>query len=388
MDAVNTIISSKLLLNDIDLQIIQLSTNTKYYGNNNPGDDINNVEQIKISTPSIGQYQVILSSKVFTATTSQAISLIITSPGYVSDKVISTISSSYPDNELSCGSGDQMISIELFDHGGNGWGSGNSFVIQDSSQTTTYFTFTMNGEVGRDFFTEKKICLTEGMKYIAKFIQNGSNKKEMGVNIQQCQIYLSSQVTSQVIDLTTTSKCNICSDFTLETILYGPPAGITYGWKDDSKYTLSRSINVNETELVYVGTLTTGVMSYREFCLTSGSYYLEFDNVPTNDDYYVGNNVGVSSYRISITTCGTGGDSKDNFDDNFYPYPLVKPGLSFEITIDDNLDCSYKYVDDTHNPIYNDDDRNSATSYFHNGINWKVTLFIGFINFLIIFMIL
>jgi hypothetical protein len=288
MDPVNTIISDKLLLSDIDLQIISPSA-TVFYGNNRPGDEVNNVEQVLIPSPVTGSYSVILRSKVFTEIVNQPVSLIITSGGgTVTNKVITTTSSSYSNNEISCTSNQQMITLELLDHGGNGWGSGNSFVIQDfATESITYHTFTMNGDVGKDSYQEVSVCLTEGMKYVAKFIQNGSNKKEMSVTIPQCSVYLfgsdGDDVTSQILDLTTSSVCNPCPSTTkylLHTALYGPTEGIPYGWKSDSRYSLLQKIDANTSVVVTAGTLATGVKSSRDFCLASGVYYLEFDGVP------------------------------------------------------------------------------------------------------------
>jgi hypothetical protein len=388
MDPANTIVSDKLLLSDIDLRIISPSS-TVSYGNNRPGDEVNNVEQVMISTPSTGTYSVVLRSKVFTEVVNQPVSLIITSGGTVSNKVISTTSSSYPKNEISCSSGQQMITLDLLDRGGNGWGSGNSFVIQDASESTTYHTFTMNGDVGKDSSQEQSVCLTEGVKYVAKFIQNGSNKKEMGVTIPQCSVYLSSDVTSQLLDLTTSSLCNPCpsSKFLLNTALYGPAEGIPYGWKDDSRYTLLQSLDVNTTVVITTGTLTTGVKSSRNYCLGSGVYYLEFDGVPDNDDIYVAGSVGVSSYRIEVSNCGAYPGTiatDDMFDDDLFPFPRVQPGHGFKITIHTGLTCSLQYVDDSREPVFTDDD-NAAVSFLHlTRGEMMIGFFLGILSLLLI----
>lgn len=387
MDPVNTIVSEKILLSDIDLQVIS-PTSVVYYGNNREGDEYNNVEQVLISTPTTGNYLVVLKSKLFTEVVSQPVSLIITSGGYVQSKVTSVTSSSYSSNEIVCSSGQQMVTINLFDHGGNGWGSGNSFVIQNEDQTTTYLTFTMNGDVGQDSYKETSFCLNEGVKYVAKFIQNGSNKKDMGVTIPQCAVYLSSYHTQDIIDMTTSAKCNSCpsNKFLLKAVLYGPTGGIPYGWKDDSKYSLFQQIDENTTLVTSSGTLPTGIMSSRAFCLATGIYYLEFDNVPTNDDITDGGSVGVSSYRIEITNCGTNvGSGDDMFDDDLYPYPRIAPGKGFMITVSSSLQCSLQFVDDSREPIGgNDDDSGSVsvTKLTHQQL--FIGMIFGFISFLLL----
>jgi hypothetical protein len=366
MDPANTIISDKLLLSDIDLQVTSPSS-TVSYGNNRPGDEVNNAEQVLISTPSLGTYTVTLRSKVFTEVTSQPLSLIITSGGYVHGKVISSSTTTFSTNELSCGTGNQMVTLQLLDHGGNGWGSGNSFLIQNEAETVTYYTFTMNGDVGKDSLQEAAFCLPEGVRYVAKLNQKGSNTKEMGVTIPQCDVYLSAQLTTRTLDLTTASQCNPCStssSYLLQTTLYGPTKGIPYGWKDEAKYGLYQQLNASAEVITTLGTLTTGVMNEREFCLPQGVYYLEFDNVPANDDVYVAGTEGVSSYRIELVNCGSDTTpSDDKFDDDLFPYPRISPGKGFKITINPSSSsnkCSYVLVSDTRDPLYPQDDDNAA----------------------------
>lgn len=386
MDPGNTIVSEKVLLSDIDLQIVSPSS-TVYYGNNRPGDEVNNVEQVYIETPTLGDYTVTIRSKVFTETVSQPVSLIITSAGNVHNKVISVTSTTYASNEISCSTGQQMVTINLYDNGGNGWGSGNSFVIQDLSLTTTYYTGTMNGDVGKDSSKEESICLTEGTQYTAKLIQNGSNKKDMGVVIQQCGIYLSSNHLQNVIDLTTSSECNLCTNtqFSLQSTLYGPTHAIPYGWKQDSTYSLFQKIDVNTTNVIAIGTLTTGVISGRKFCLDPGTYYLEFDDVPANDDIYFMGTVGISTYRVEISNCGTATNLDDDYlDDDIFIYPRVQPGYGFEITVSSSSTCSLQVVDDSREPIAGGDD-DAAISFTHlKKEDMVIGMLFGFITLLFI----
>ncbi|CAM9359817.1 unnamed protein product, partial [Ectocarpus fasciculatus] len=62
MDPPSDTTSAKLLLHDIDLKVIGPS-GTKYYGNEFAGDEENNVEQVRIASPSPGIYQVVLTAK-------------------------------------------------------------------------------------------------------------------------------------------------------------------------------------------------------------------------------------------------------------------------------------------------------------------------------------
>jgi hypothetical protein len=51
MDPMNSVITSKMLLNDLDLQIREVSTSSISYGNGIQGDEDNNVSNAKISFP-------------------------------------------------------------------------------------------------------------------------------------------------------------------------------------------------------------------------------------------------------------------------------------------------------------------------------------------------
>lgn len=103
MDPPNTIISGKLLLYDVDIKVISPDGATTYYGNNNADDEVNNVEQVAIPVPVTGVYTVVVTSHTFTESDTQAVSVVITSPGVVSSRSEGTVQSA--DNQLSlwCG---------------------------------------------------------------------------------------------------------------------------------------------------------------------------------------------------------------------------------------------------------------------------------------------
>jgi hypothetical protein len=321
---------------------------------------VSQVEQVAIDSPATGTYTVSVTAKVLTESSSQAVSLVITSGGSVGSKTTSTVSSSFPSNELGCSSGQQMVTINLMDRGGDGWDSGNKYEIREGSSTGTLVqSGTMDGTVGADSYLSEVVCLNEGLIYDVRLIRDGSQSKDMTMDIPQCNVHLSRLSDWATLDLSVAGTCNPCTtDFSLGILLIGPQDPIPYGWKDPSSYILEN--NMNET--VGVGTLATGVMSRHSYCLAAGTYYLEFDDVPSSDDFYdvPGSSQGVDQYRIALANCG--GNSKNNddtIDDKLFPVPRIRPGEAFTITIQGSSSCSYDISSDRNS---DDDDGAGFTS--------------------------
>ncbi|CAE7600443.1 unnamed protein product, partial [Symbiodinium microadriaticum] len=340
MDPANTIVSEKMLLHDIDLVVTRVSDNQMYYGNGQAGDEVNNVEQVSVISPVVGTYTVTVTAKVLSESATQAVSLVITSGGGVTGKATSVVLSSFTSNELNCPSGEQMLTIHLMDRGGNGWGSDNSYVISVASSGSTVRSGTMDGSVGKDSYLTESFCLSEGIKYKVKLDRSGSNSKDMTLDIPACSIHLSRYMDEAILDLTSSGKCNECPYFALDIMLLGPRVPIPYGWKDDSVYVLQNSSNATVAE----GTLATGVMSRHTICLKTDEYHLEFNNVPSTDDYYSGgSSEGIDQYRIALVNCGVASKNDDDLYDVLFPEPMIRPGYAFTVTINGAL-CSYEYT--------------------------------------------
>ena len=118
-----------MLLHDLDLTVT--SGGSTWYGNDIINDELNNVEQIYIETPTAGdEYIVTVSSNQFTEANTQNVSIIISSAGSVTN--INTISSDANtiNNVLNCASNEQMMTIRMLDRGGDGWTNA-SYVIKE-----------------------------------------------------------------------------------------------------------------------------------------------------------------------------------------------------------------------------------------------------------------
>jgi hypothetical protein len=82
-DPPTTSFTSKQLIHDLDLLVVDPSGNT-YWGNGvEYGDEYNNNEKVMIVAPSAGVYQVYIHAYPLTAADNQPIALVITSGGKV-----------------------------------------------------------------------------------------------------------------------------------------------------------------------------------------------------------------------------------------------------------------------------------------------------------------
>lgn len=308
-----------------------------------------------IETPDVGTYTVEITAKVLTESVNQAVSVVITSGGSVTSSALSSVDTSFVTNELSCGSGFQMVTVNLMDRGGDGWGNNNDYEIRDMEDNSLVESGDLNGDVGEDSYLTHSICLEEGKSYDISLIRDGSSSKDMTLDIPQCSVHLSKYTESAVLDLTTAGSCNRCDAFLLEIVLIGPSEPIPYGWKDDSVYLLQNSSNFTVGE----GTLATGVLSKHKFCLQNDVYRLEFNSVPNNDDFLQGQDMseGIDQYRIALSNCGEGRNNDDQFDDKLFPLPLIRDGDAFLININGNV-CSFDLTSD----LSEDDDAGYSRS--------------------------
>jgi hypothetical protein len=275
---------------------------TTYYGNNNADDEVNNVEQVAIPVPVTGVYTVVVTSHTFTESDTQAVSVVITSPGVVSSRSEGTVQSA--DNQLSCGVGYSMITLTLMDRGGDGWGTGNSYAIYDSTGLVVQ-SGTMTSAIPGDVLSYESFCLQHSV-FSVRLIQNGENSDEMGLEIDSCAVYLSEFNRDGVLNIGVTG-CNTCSGFEMDVVLVGSLYGVPYGWAQGSVYTVSGS-NVNYG----TGTLVTGVFNTHTVCVTPGAlsattYTLLLSGVPSTDDQtaffdddYMANLFGVEGKELHI----------------------------------------------------------------------------------------
>lgn len=231
MDPANTVMSSKMVINNLDL-IVTDPLGNSYYGNSLAGDDINNVEQVTIPNPSLGVWTVRIESDVLpesgdpddgTATTSpsQRFSTVISAA-----QLIVTESGRYVNmasyNPHSCPADtQQLVSMTLYDNGGDGWGVGNSYLITKLSDPSIVIqSGTMDSSIPNDLMLRSSFCLDFG-DYNISLIRGGSGTSEMSLEINQCHLYLSEYRPSGTISISAQNQCNLCSNYLLTMTLKG-----------------------------------------------------------------------------------------------------------------------------------------------------------------------
>lgn len=229
MDPANTIMSTKMLINNLDL-IVEDPTGTQvYYGNGIAGDDINNVEQVGLLSPATGSgiWKIRVVADILpesgdpsvTSFSSQPFSLIVSAGDLtvVDEGSYSNITSYNPH---SCSDTQQLIFMTLYDNGGDGWGSGNSYVITDTTSGDVIQTGTMTSAIPNDLMVRSSFCLEFG-NYNVALLQTGAKTNEMSLEINQCHLYLSEYQPNGTISITSNTECNICSNYLLTMTLRG-----------------------------------------------------------------------------------------------------------------------------------------------------------------------
>mmetsp|Transcript_6383 Transcript_6383/g.9629 ORF Transcript_6383/g.9629 Transcript_6383/m.9629 type:complete len:560 (-) Transcript_6383:78-1757(-) len=359
MDPPNSIVSAKMLINDIDLKIT-LPSGVVMYGNGVAGDEINNVEQVSIPQPEPGVYVITATAKVFPNGEAQLATVIITSAdGTVSNRVVTPVDMDSAYNSLDCPSNQQMLTVRKMDRGADGWGEGNLYTILDTDMNVVA-NGTMSSSVPGDVIGYDVFCLDQG-SYNVQLVMGGDDSDEMGVDIPQCGIYLSEYQTSAYMDLSSASACNVCAGYELDLMLGGSIYGVPYGWKGDSQYSLETyALDTDAIEL-WEGTLVTGITAEHKICITTDSTYeLMLTGVPGDDDFfdddYMGQLFGVEEYRVGVYNCDAAADIIEDDDVGLYPYVGVPPNTPLYVTVVGNT-CTV-FVTNPINPKSdsNDDD--------------------------------
>jgi hypothetical protein len=261
------------------------------------------VEQVTIATPLTGTYEISVSAAAYLTTTSQSFSLIIGSAGLTFSS--SSLSTSY----TTCGTNQELVYMTAMDHDGDGWGTGNSYLVQKNGVTIA--TGTMSGSVGDDSYKQMSMCLDHGTDYSVSLIQTGDDEDEMGFEIDH-QVYLSNYKTSGTFSVPATS----CANPSLDLVLVGSLYGVPYGWNGDTHYQLTQT---SGGSLSYKGTLVTGLTREHSYCLPDGSYEVTMHDVPKTDDFfdddYMGGYFGAEEYlmEISLSTTETAINEKYKF---------------------------------------------------------------------------
>jgi hypothetical protein len=252
----------------------------------------------------MGSYTVVITSAYLT-TTSQPFSLIVTGGdlGFSSHDASAANTIDY--NPNNCGTNERYVVLTATDHGGNGWGAGNSFEVRDTSDNSLVLSDTLTSNAGEQFRKTIPLCLPTGKTYSVALITNGANSTEMGLDVSPCNTYLSKYLTSSTFSISTDSSlyCGECgSEFKFKMILGGSFYGVPYGWIKESHYSLWNPTSGSR----FAGTLVTGMYGVRYYCLPSGTWYLEYSDIPDNDDGFITDDfwagrLGVEEYSITVS---------------------------------------------------------------------------------------
>lgn len=269
MDPPNTVLSAKMLLNDLDIRVIDPSGQV-YFGNGENGDDINNVEQIYILNPIKGVYTVeVLSHTLQSEDEFQKFTLVITSPGYVvlDTPTLQDLESINDLNTLNCHDDETEIWITKTDHGGNGWGSGNKFKIEQKYNSSFSIIDTLDSSYKVKFYQKSGYCLQKNKTYSIELISTSENNNpsEMGLHIPSCDLFLDQYTTNDEFFINSYGQCNFCNNTLVSLFLWGPLWGTTYGWKDSTSYYIEHN-----SSIISIGTLNMGVMSIQKYCFPKG----------------------------------------------------------------------------------------------------------------------
>lgn len=306
MDPPNSVLSERLLLNDLDL-IVESPKGDIYHGNGDFKDDVNNVEQVLIDKRQLisGIYEVHVLANKLIKEDGQDYSLVITSPGYV-EKNIKPVMVSDGLHSLNCDRNHSELWIEMFDHDGNGWGKGNSFRIREAGTIRDVIVESMPSSREFGIYERKGYCIPDG-RYDISLVTLGANPKSTAIAIQGCHVYLNQYRIQDHLSISN-NDCNPCiGGQIVEVAMLGSFFGIPYGWHDHTFYTV---FDGKGSKILASGTLTTGIMEVQRHCLVPGDYSIGFSSIATDDDfiYFYDDDYskyfGVEEYAISLSSCG------------------------------------------------------------------------------------
>ncbi|CAE7445591.1 aprX_2 [Symbiodinium microadriaticum] len=310
-DAVNVVWAAKSLLNDFDLTIITPSGVT-LYGNDIKGDEFNPVERVVIDVPEVGDYKVLISSKIFPAGGSQTYGLVITSGGTVTGITTSSITTSdvnYEANRTACEAGglNTYLRFQLEDwQEGSSWANLDFRIMNaDSTAVVDSCTFVPNEELQIAEFNriyQCAFCLPRGATYVANLntdsVPTGS---QVRVASSQCNVYLSHFQQSQNVVLDLAGNCNFCdsNQGLLNALMF---ANVTdddytdYSWYGAAVWTAT-DVDMN---VVAAGTLLVSDEQGERYCLPPGTYEVHLNDTAME---------AMSSRHAKVVFSGSGMDS-------------------------------------------------------------------------------
>ena len=274
--------SDKLLLHDIDVTLQLVDGIDTIYGNNIINDEINNVEQVLVNSPVVGTYKVTITSKTFSENNGfQKASIVLTSGGYVASRTLTSVTAA---GTAICPIGEQSVTINLLDRGGDGWPTGTSYELRNVVSNVVWKTGSLGNAPSQDFNVPVTFCLPTSAVYTVSLLLPGDDDvgeaMDVGLEITQCKVYLSYYQTNATLDLNTDpAACNPCgtNDAAVSMYFADSPLLDHYGWNRNSTYSLSTIrdgdfMDFDNEVFQLTGTLLYGYVGWVEQCLHPGSY--------------------------------------------------------------------------------------------------------------------
>ena len=281
-DPPNVMWSTKNLLHDLDLIVFLEGSTDYFYGNNIEGDEFNPCERVKIETPTVGVYEVIVVAHALPvyATDDQSYSIVITSHGSVAEERTTIVPVSVKGQPIvekpnECdlsidGIVQQMMRFQLEDwQAGTSWNKEPLFSITkntfvplkgvDSTQSAQEpaadnvlynCTFTPNSETqmsSSNRIHQCSVCLEKGSSY-SLFLDTDSafnhSSHLIRVSSQYNNIFLSEYVNHIVLDIDAMGEGNACPSATYSEVEVLMLSNVTdddyveYSWHGSAHYTI------------------------------------------------------------------------------------------------------------------------------------------------------
>ena len=208
-DPPNTVFAAKVLLHDLDLLLITPSGDTllgnSWVSNGLPlkgatRDELNNNEQITVTSPALGTWTVIVQAKLFTESVLQTLGLVITGDLYLLGQLIDKYDAS---KALQCLSklGDSRgyplaVSMMDFLHG-DGWKDGAHYAFYDNYSIEIYSGTLQPGL----FYGVDTVCLDPGTYTLSLVMTEVLALETTQLDIAVCGIFLSPLTRTQNVTI-------------------------------------------------------------------------------------------------------------------------------------------------------------------------------------------
>lgn len=312
-DPPNEVFAARVLLNDIDLILVD-PEGTPFFGNadsrsgvppaGSVRDEINNVEQVTITSPALGVWKVYVQAKLLSGSAKQLVSIIITSGGMVSGTGLLGQPKPLNAGDLNpcASSGFQQVAVSKWDLGtsthSSAWATGTMYTISDINGTLI--------QQGTDKlpYDVDNVCLPVGCYDFNLILAASQTAPTVQASISSCNIRVAPLVPTQRFcllsptpmnfsnylyypEVTCVSSCSQNAHYQLRLELF---EGGGVGW-EGAYYALHRLDDTGlpdssiASRAVGAGTLEWGFGEYTEVCIPKGTtcYVMEV-SIPSATD--------------------------------------------------------------------------------------------------------